>query len=170
MFAAGRRLPETVLFGVPILLGCRAPSRAARVGAVGTSGRGRCCTNPGELSSPAAGTLLRRFKEPPSSLGAALGPARVVFPLLSGSRWETCWKSAGRCYFFSCVTVLACEPLEAGECPPASPLVCPHSLWRVGTSAAKPLVEAKKKEDTTLGGGSLGSCVDEERSQLRELM
>jgi len=23
---------------------------------------------------------------------------------------------------------------------------------------------------TTLGGGSLGSCVDEERSQLRELM
>jgi hypothetical protein len=29
--------------------------------------------------------------------------------------------------------------------------------------------KAKTKE-TTLGGGSLGSCVDEERSQLRELM
>ena len=27
-----------------------------------------------------------------------------------------------------------------------------------------------KNEMTTLGGGSLGSCVDEERSQLRELM
>ncbi len=26
------------------------------------------------------------------------------------------------------------------------------------------------KKDTTLNGGSLGSCVDEERSQLRELM
>jgi len=25
-------------------------------------------------------------------------------------------------------------------------------------------------KETTLGGGSLGSCVDEERSQLRELM
>lgn len=27
-----------------------------------------------------------------------------------------------------------------------------------------------RKNDTTLSGGSLGSCVDEERSQLRELM
>jgi hypothetical protein len=27
-----------------------------------------------------------------------------------------------------------------------------------------------KNEMTTLSGGSLGSCVDEERSQLRELM
>ena len=26
------------------------------------------------------------------------------------------------------------------------------------------------REETTLSGGSLGSCVDEERSQLRELM
>jgi len=44
------------------------------------------------------------------------------------------------------------------------------------TSAAhdRPLraVAAKKTEPKkiTLGGGSLGSCVDEERSQLRELM
>ena len=28
----------------------------------------------------------------------------------------------------------------------------------------------KQKRETTLNGGSLGSCVDEERSQLRELM
>ena len=30
--------------------------------------------------------------------------------------------------------------------------------------------KTSKTKDTTLGGGSLGSCVDEERSQLRELM
>ena len=28
----------------------------------------------------------------------------------------------------------------------------------------------KRERQTTLSGGSLGSCVDEERSQLRELM
>jgi len=37
--------------------------------------------------------------------------------------------------------------------------------------ASDTLAHAKKKHmKTTLGGGSLGSCVDEERSQLRELM
>ncbi|WP_419635849.1 hypothetical protein [Thiolapillus sp.] len=30
--------------------------------------------------------------------------------------------------------------------------------------------KSKERKKTTLGGGSLGSCVDEERSQLRELM
>lgn len=33
-----------------------------------------------------------------------------------------------------------------------------------------PPEKRKNKKKTTLGGGSLGSCVDEERSQLRELM
>lgn len=31
-------------------------------------------------------------------------------------------------------------------------------------------VATSNNEMTTLSGGSLGSCVDEERSQLRELM
>ncbi|SMN17283.1 hypothetical protein CRYPA_1227 [uncultured Candidatus Thioglobus sp.] len=31
-------------------------------------------------------------------------------------------------------------------------------------------LDHKHKKKTTLGGGSLGSCVDEGRSQLRELM
>ena len=35
---------------------------------------------------------------------------------------------------------------------------------------ARRATEKKQNEKTTLGGGSLGSCVDEERSQLRELM
>ena len=44
-------------------------------------------------------------------------------------------------------------------------------------SASTPLLggslageKKRTNEETTLGGGSLGSCVDEERSQLRELM
>lgn len=31
-------------------------------------------------------------------------------------------------------------------------------------------VSSRDKRDKTLSGGSLGSCVDEERSQLREVM
>lgn len=31
-------------------------------------------------------------------------------------------------------------------------------------------VDTPSNKNTTLSGGSLGSCVDEERSQLRELM
>lgn len=33
-----------------------------------------------------------------------------------------------------------------------------------------PTKTSNKNKSTTLSGGSLGSCVDEERSQLRELM
>ena len=33
-----------------------------------------------------------------------------------------------------------------------------------------PLSDIRCMANTTLSGGSLGSCVDEERSQLRELM
>ena len=36
--------------------------------------------------------------------------------------------------------------------------------------AVRAVTETQTNEKTTLGGGSLGSCVDEERSQLRELM
>ena len=37
-------------------------------------------------------------------------------------------------------------------------------------SSARPIARVELKQMITLGGGSLGSCVDEERSQLRELM
>lgn len=45
--------------------------------------------------------------------------------------------------------------------PQANPscLCCQRRDWTINT-----------RKKTTLGGGSLGSCVDEERSQLRELM
>ena len=36
--------------------------------------------------------------------------------------------------------------------------------------SVKSYFEQQKNQRTTLNGGSLGSCVDEERSQLRELM
>jgi hypothetical protein len=36
--------------------------------------------------------------------------------------------------------------------------------------ATRRAVEEKETQMITLSGGSLGSCVDEERSQLRELM
>ena len=45
----------------------------------------------------------------------------------------------------------------------ASPVTRAYSVETMDSSMAK-------LEKTTLSGGSLGSCVDEERSQLRELM
>ena len=38
------------------------------------------------------------------------------------------------------------------------------------TRGEGPSLDTQLKKLITLGGGSLGSCVDEERSQLRELM
>jgi hypothetical protein len=47
-----------------------------------------------------------------------------------------------------------------------SAIRCSDPAVRLGSDD----VVVVKNEMTTLSGGSLGSCVDEERSQLRELM
>lgn len=48
-----------------------------------------------------------------------------------------------------------------------------RSIYRVDarlSSASRRRVSLRDERDKTLSGGSLGSCVDEERSQLREVM
>ena len=44
------------------------------------------------------------------------------------------------------------------------------SLLERGGATRRAVVVEKETQMITLSGGSLGSCVDEERSQLRELM
>ena len=64
-------------------------------------------------------------------------------------------------FFIYKQTIFDCEPsFFCGRGFASTPLL-------VGARLRK--TNAKNRE-TTLGGGSLGSCVDEERSQLRELM
>lgn len=46
-------------------------------------------------------------------------------------------------------------------------LACASREWSLMAEGMEQFCEPK---NITLGGGSLGSCVDEERSQLRELM
>ncbi len=101
-------------------------------------------------------TCLARFKEPAeaegSSASSLLGTLRGASHPLSGTRPSV---PAGRpdASFFSCYcrANFALARLPSGTRRPNSELL-------LGASG------------TTLSGGSLGSCVDEERSQLRELM
>ena len=61
-----------------------------------------------------------------------------------------------------------------------APSACCLSFFRITTvdlpwrrspvSARSRQVSLRDERDKTLSGGSLGSCVDEERSQLREVM
>ena len=57
-------------------------------------------------------------------------------------------------------------PYLKGPSPLTPDPRCLGRAERVGSGRK----QDKQNEKTTLGGGSLGSCVDEERSQLRELM
>lgn len=101
-------------------------------------------------------TCLARFKEPAevegSSASSLLGTLRGASHPLSGTLPSVPAGRPDASFFF---LLLSCELCSR---PSPSGTRRPNSELLLGASG------------TTLSGGSLGSCVDEERSQLRELM
>lgn len=77
---------------------------------------------------------------------------------LKNLRWSP--GHASRCESFLTTFSIALLPLSQ---PSARACRCLDALARQASDSVV-------VTNTTLGGGSLGSCVDEERSQLRELM
>ena len=83
-------------------------------------------------------------------------------------------------FLHSALTLSASEGLMSAQRPqwvaaPVAFFIFSQTIFIVNLSSLASLCEWSRKakaktEETTLGGGSLGSCVDEERSQLRELM
>ena len=96
----------------------------------------------GYLSSlPGEGSIRARFKELLRRTTRAIAPTDYF------------------CYFFTVLFVLVGLPSGVS-------LAACRLLPRQSGRTCPPLLE----EETTLSGGSLGSCVDEERSKLRDVM
>ena len=143
------------------------------------------CGVPGLLGM--SGSLLARVREPSAlsareadgnggplslSLGGGRKEALVSFLLertaVRRRRFKESRRPRGRVpppgfFRFSIRSLFIFANFSIGRDQLASHASC------VGGAGRATALKRKKKE-TTLGGGSLGSCVDEERSQLRELM
>ena len=138
-------LHQTVNGGVPSLSGCRAhspPKTSRRQIRQGKSGKIRTLASSRALVSLGQVSLAKVQRVPPP-----------FWPKKGVSR------PRAFSFFFLSIRKLFLQEEHLRKS-------FPHCLLRV-----KPIEEKKSQtEETTLGGGSLGSCVDEERSQLRELM
>ena len=87
---------------------------------------------------------------PPALGGEARAPSREVQRVASS--WAAALPSVPTMFFFSFSKTNFCELIKSPD----------HTARVAG--------DGKTREKTTLSGGSLGSCVDEERSQLRYLV